>query len=104
AGNQVAAQIYADVLGREILVVDSPEVSARGAAILGAAAAGLFDSVSSAAAALGTRIARTFVPRSQAHDVYQSIYQEYAELYDYFGRGLNPVMKTLRRLMRPPGQ
>jgi len=104
AGNQVAAQIYADVLGREILVVDSPEVSARGAAILGAAAAGLFNSVSAAAAALGTRIARTFVPRSQTHDAFHSLFLEYAELYDYFGRGSNPVMKTLRRLMRPADQ
>jgi L-ribulokinase len=96
AGNELIAQIYADVLGREFLVVDSPEVSARGAAILGAAGAGLYGSVAEAASALGTRIARTFVPRSDAEATYDSLYAEYQRLYDYFGRGENPVMKTLK--------
>jgi L-ribulokinase len=100
ASNPVVAQIYADVLGREVLVVDSPEVSARGAAILGSAAAGLFPSVSEAAEHLGTRIARTFIPRTEARVTYDEIFKEYLELYDYFGRGRNPVMKSLRRLRR----
>jgi len=96
AGNSVIAQIYADVLGREVLVSDSPEVSARGAAILGAAAAALFPSVAAAADALGTRIARTFIPRRDAQEQYDRLYHEFTVLYDYFGRGSNEVMKTLR--------
>jgi len=100
AGNPVVAQIYADVLAREVLVVDSPEVSARGAAILGSAAAGVFESVSEAAERLGTRIARTFAPRNETREIYDEIFREYIELYDYFGRGDNPVMKSLRRLRR----
>jgi L-ribulokinase len=30
--------------------------------------------------------------------VYDRLYAEYAHLYDYFGRGENDVMKTLKRI------
>ncbi|HRL13532.1 MAG TPA: hypothetical protein PKX07_16740, partial [Aggregatilineales bacterium] len=32
--------------------------------------------------------------------VYDQLYAEYKRLYDYFGRGENNVMKTLKRLKR----
>jgi L-ribulokinase len=31
---------------------------------------------------------------------YDVLYAEYRRLYDYFGRGQNKAMKTLRRLRR----
>ena len=100
AGNEVIAQIYADVLGRQIAVVDASGVSARGAAILGASASGLFPSVAAATAELGTRLARTFFPHPNAQKTYDELYAEYKQLYDHFGRGANDVMKRLRVLKR----
>ena len=34
----------------------------------------------------------------EATAVYEKIYAEYKRLYDYFGRGENNVMKTLRKI------
>jgi L-ribulokinase len=33
-----------------------------------------------------------------AHVVYQQLYAEYTRLHDYFGRGENNVMKTLKSI------
>lgn len=96
--NDFVAQIYADVLQREIFVVDSPEVSARGAAVLGGTAAGVFESTAAGIEQVGTRIARTFVPDAAHREAYETLYAEYARLYTYFGEGENPVMQTLKRL------
>ena len=36
------------------------------------------------------------IPANQA--AYEVLYREYVRLHDYFGRGENDVMKTLKRL------
>ena len=43
-------------------------------------------------------IVRTYEPDETAKPVYDILYQEYGRLHDYFGRGANPVMKTLKTL------
>jgi L-ribulokinase len=41
---------------------------------------------------------RAFLPNAEAAKVYDRIYKDYLRLLDYFGRGENPVMKSLKRL------
>jgi L-ribulokinase len=41
-----------------------------------------------------------FRPVPAHREPYEALYAEYRKLYDYFGRGSNPVMKTLRSLRR----
>ncbi len=95
-------QIYADVLGMEIKVVDAKQGPALGSAIYGALAAGKakggYDTVEEASAVMGKDPAAVYrpIPRHQA--VYDRLYAEYQCLHDYFGRGGNDVMKRLRRL------
>jgi L-ribulokinase len=38
------------------------------------------------------------IPENKA--VYDRLYAEYKRLYDYFGRGENDVMKTLKQIKR----
>lgn len=100
AKNHLLVKIYADVLQRDILVVESSEVSARGAAILAGVAAGQFKTAGEGAERIGTRFAKTFSPDRDHAEIYEKLYVEYERLHDYFGRGENPVMKTLKQSRR----
>ncbi len=88
-------QIYADVCGKEIRIVDSVQAAARGSAIYAAVAAGLFESVAAAAAHYALPEKEHYSPISAHKDAYDRLYQEYKTLHDYFGRGGNDVMKRI---------
>lgn len=100
--NELLMQVYADVTGRPIRIARSGQACALGAAILGAVAAGEsaggYDDLSRAVARMGGVKERVYVPSPAAHKRYSLLYQEWLRLHDYFGRGENPVLKTLRAL------
>ena len=100
--NTLLMQIYADVTGREIAVAGSDQVSALGAAMLGAVAAGAarggYDTLVEAVMHMAPPPARVYRPILEHRATYDALYAEYRRLYDYFGRGENRVMKVLRRL------
>lgn len=100
-------QILADVCNREIEVARSGQACAVGGAILGAVAAGAakggHDGFASAAQAMGGVRARTFKPRPEAAKVYAELFEEYAKLAGYFGRGANEAMKKLREIAGKAG-
>jgi len=100
--NPLLMQIYADVTGSEIAVAGAEQVSALGAAMLGAVAAGHsgggYDSLSDAAAQMTPSPTKVYRPKADHLAPYNALYAEYLRLYDYFGRGENNVMKTLRTL------
>ncbi len=100
--NELLMQIYADVTGREMVVAGTEQASALGAAMLGAVAAGSanggYDTLADAAGHMAPPPARVYQPISTHAAPYNTLYTEYRRLYDYFGRGENKVMKTLRQL------
>ncbi len=100
--NDFLLQVYADITGREMKVAGSDQVSALGAAMLGAVAAGAgqggYESLKEAAQRMAPPPARVYRPVPHHARVYDTLYAEYRRLYDYFGRGENQVMKVLRRL------
>ncbi len=102
--NAFLMQTYADVTGREMAVAGSEQVTALGAAMLGAVAAGKtgggYDSLGEAVARMAPPPARVYRPIPGHQAPYDTLYAEYCRLYDYFGRGENQVMKTLRRLRK----
>ena len=59
---------------------------------------GGYDSIADASAAMARPHIRTYRPDPAAAAVYDELYGEYMTLHDYFGRGANDVMKTLKRL------
>jgi len=95
-------QIYADVTGLPFAVSGSDQTPALGAAMFGAVAAGPaiggHASIEAAARAMARRRPDTYRPIPANRDAYDVLYREYVRLHDYFGRGGNDVMKTLRAL------
>ena len=100
--NRLLMQIYADVTGREMKVTASKQTSALGAAMFGAVAAGRaaggYDSIFEATRSMAHLKEETFKPNLVDKEVYDQLYTEYLRLHDYFGRGENDVMKTLKRI------
>jgi L-ribulokinase len=100
--NKLLMQIYADVTGREIKVTASKQTPALGSAIFGAVAAGKasggYDTIFEAAKQMASLKDETFKPKPENQKIYDSLFAEYIRLHDYFGRGENDVMKTLRRI------
>jgi L-ribulokinase len=100
--NTMTMQIYADVLNMSIKISASSQTPALGSAMFGAVAAGKerggYDSITEAAKDMGRVKDYVYQPKAENKVVYDQLYTEYARLYDYFGRGENNVMKTLKKI------
>ncbi|HTT66646.1 MAG TPA: ribulokinase [Gemmatimonadales bacterium] len=87
--NALFMQVYADVLGRPMLVAGSPQTPALGAAIAGAvaagAAAGGYDRFEDAQRHMTSLKDQRFAPDGGAHRVYGELYELYRQLHDAFG-------------------
>jgi len=97
-------QIYADVTGMEIKIAKSDQSPALGSAMFGAVAAGAakggYNTIFEAAADMGGVKDRTYTPIKENSELYDRLYSEYAILHDYFGRGVNDVMKRLKEIKK----
>jgi L-ribulokinase len=95
-------QIYADVTGRPFRLSASDQTPALGSAMFGSVAAGAdaggHATIEDASRAMARLQDRVFEPIAENAATYDVLYREYVRLHDYFGRGENDVMKTLRRL------
>lgn len=95
-------QHSADITGREFDVAASGQAPALGSAMYGAVAAGSaaggFDTIVEAAAAIVRPHARTFRPDPRAQSVYDDLFADYMLLHDHFGKGVDDVMRRLRAL------
>ena len=103
--NPLLMQIYADVTGRPFKVSASSQTSALGSAMFGAVAAGAeaggYATIADASRAMARLKDRVFEPIEANRVAYDPLYREYVKLHDYFGRGGNNVMKTLKALRSP---
>ncbi len=102
--NAMLMQIYADIVGRKMLVSRSAQTCALGSAIAGAVvagkAAGGYDNFEEAQKSMCGIKERTFTPLPENQKVYQRLYSLYQLLHDAFGRKdgsahLSGVMKEL---------
>lgn len=98
--NRLLMQIYADVTGRPLSVLDAEQGPALGSAIHAAVAAGIYPDIFEAARAMGQVSRNVYTPDAQAQATYTELYEEYRTLHDYFGRGANEVMHRLRQRRR----
>ena len=98
--NAVLLQIYADVTGRPLSLLDTEHGPALGAAMHAALAAGLYPDIGTASAAMGRRVPAAHTPDPERRAAYDALYAEYRLLHDHFGRGANDVMHRLRALRR----
>jgi L-ribulokinase len=102
--NRLLMQIYADVTGRSLYIPASSQAPALGSAMFAAVAAGTGEGGYSSIEDAARRMARlrddVFTPIPEHRPTYDLLYAEYVRLHDLFGRGSQPVMKTLRRIRR----
>lgn len=100
--NTMAMQIYADVLNMPVRAVNAKQGAALGSAVFAATAGGKsiggYDSIQDASAAMAPKDAHVYKPIVENALIYEKLYQEYAILHDYFGRGTNDVMKHLKKI------
>ena len=73
--------ILADVLGRELFILDNPESGAKGVAILAAVAGGIYGDVLSACAAMNVLNGKKQAWSSSSYSEYDKIYPVYKKLY-----------------------
>lgn len=95
-------QLISDVLGKELNVTSYTHSAALACAIYSAVAAGAevggYRTMEEASSVMAAPVARVYRPNPEAHAVYNRLFEEYARLVDYFGRGGNDVMKRLREI------
>jgi L-ribulokinase len=96
-------QLLADTSGREVHVPDSKEIPARGAALFGAVAAGVFDDIASAISATRPSSLRTYTPDPAAKQTYDRVYEIYRRLYDILGRSEVDLLHGLKRIRTERG-
>lgn len=102
--NKMLVQVYSDVCNKEIRVSESQNASAMGAAILGVAAAPTevsgYNNATEATEKLGKSGKTVFYPKYENVALYDELYQEYKTLHQYFGTGMNDVMKRLNAMRK----
>lgn len=100
--NALLMQIYADVTGREVQIAASSQTAALGSAMFGAVAAGSaaggYDTIEAASAQMARLRDERTAPIPAHAAIYDKLYGEYVTLHDTYGRGVNDVMKRLKRL------
>ncbi|HCN77999.1 MAG TPA: ribulokinase, partial [Verrucomicrobiales bacterium] len=105
--NAALMQIYADVIGKPMKVSQSEQTCALGAAIFGAAAAGV-DSIGALQARVTAVREKVYHPDPENAAVYQELYALYRTLHDAFGTrewsgNLHHVMKRLLEIRAGQG-
>lgn len=98
--NALLLQIYADVTGRAIKLAGSAQAPALGSAMHAAVAAGIYPNIQAAADKMGKLKDDLVAPIAANQAMYNRLFAEYKRLYDYFGRGANDAMKTLKAIKR----
>jgi L-ribulokinase len=91
-------QLLADTSGRRVHVPEIAEIPARGAALFGAVAAGVFDDIGAAIEATRPKTVRTYEPDLEAKKTYDRVYEIYRTLYEFLGRSDARLMHELKRI------
>jgi L-ribulokinase len=100
--NTVLNQVYADVLGKSVLVPDGVPTS-LGSGIFALIAAGVFTSIEEAQQKMCLPF-KTYAPRAQAVERYNELFHLYRKVYFAFGRrdsasaSLGDILPELRRI------
>ncbi|MBQ9081002.1 MAG: ribulokinase [Clostridia bacterium] len=95
-------QVYADILNMDINISESTQAPALAGAVQAASAAGEerggYATLREAMQAMSAGCDKVYHPIPENVEMYNKLYAEYVKLHDYFGRGGNDVMKTLRAI------
>ncbi|MDO5134465.1 MAG: ribulokinase [Eubacteriales bacterium] len=105
--NELLMQIYADVLGKNIAVVNDHQTAALGSAIYAALSAGKkaggFDTYREAVAHMGSQKSKLYKPDQKRIQTYQNLYQLYRRLSKIMGAEYRDLVYDLRKMKREKG-
>jgi L-ribulokinase len=96
-------QLIADTSGLAVHVPTWREIPARGAALFGAVAAGVYDDIDAAIAATRPSRSRTYTPNAEAKAVYDRVYAIYRTLYESLGVSDVSLLHGLKRIRAESG-
>lgn len=93
--NQMAMQIYADVLNMPLTVMATTQGPALGSAIYAAVASGYYQTMQQAIDAMQSPVAKIYMPCAERVAVYEKRFAIYHQLHQYFGVENPELMKDL---------
>ena len=96
--NPLLMQILSDVTNLPVRMSKNVPAPAVGMCMLAAVAAEAYDNIYDAMEHMHCLDEGMYYPDPARAATYEKLYEEYLRLHDYFGRGANPVMKTLREI------
>jgi L-ribulokinase len=91
-------QLLADTSGCPVHVPDTGEIPARGSALFGAVAAGLYEGIEAAVEATRPPAAHTYTPDPRASAIYDQVYAIYRQLYENLGSSQDELLHRLKRI------
>ena len=98
--NPLMMQIYADVMGRDVLVVDRDQTGSVGSAIMGTAAAGEgFSSLAELTEKYAMPFSTVYRPDPSSSAVYERLYRAYCDMYSFFG-GKDSLLHRLKDIRK----
>ncbi len=95
--NTLLMQIYADILQKEITVIENDQAPALGAAILGAVAANAYNSFPEAINQMASKQSITYKPNKEHEQTYNELFDMYEKLSTYFVQQ-SSIMYDLHKL------
>ena len=103
--NPMFMQIYADVIGKPMLIAKSQETCALGGAIFGAVVGGAYSKVEKAQKNMCSTKKKIYYPDRKNLLIYKKLYKLYKDLHDSFGtkkykENLYHVMKELLQIKK----
>jgi L-ribulokinase len=96
-------QLIADTSGKTVHVPTWREIPARGAALFGAVAAGIYDDIDAAIAATRPSESRSYTPDPAAKAVYDRVYAIYRTLYQSLGVTDVALLHDLKKVRAETG-
>lgn len=94
--SDLVCEILADITGKCVVRQSAPEAGARGAAVLALVAAGRYDTIGDASAAMACSF-ETFDPHPERGEIYQAVANVYSESRSAI-RPMWPRMRALRQI------
>ncbi|HFG9105874.1 TPA: ribulokinase [Staphylococcus argenteus] len=96
--NAIMMDIYANVLNKKLVVMDSEYAPAIGAAILGAVCGGAHNSIHEAIDAMKEPILYEIEPETEKVQRYEQLFKAYKSLHDIHGYKKANIMKEVQQL------
>ncbi len=93
--NDLLLQIYADVLGSEIIVPLNQQSGALGCALFASVSGGYYSTIKEAAENILGADEKIYKPDMNNHKIYQRLYAEFCKISEYFAKGSNDILKSL---------